>query len=191
LDLPFAVKVGSQDWHPKDHISFDSQHDPANYKAFESWVEVSNPANPKEKEKLQLWPVHCVQDTDGANIIPEINSSKLELIVKKGLDRRTEMFSAISDMFGNKEGVATVDLASYLKGKGVTHVYAVGLTGDCCVRYTALDAVKEGFRVFVIEDGVKSVDQGQKGWGEARDELEAAGVKIIHSTDARLKKLDG
>jgi nicotinamidase-related amidase len=61
--------------------------------------------------------------------------SKIDVVVKKGWDKRVEMFSGFGDMFGNRgEGIASVDLEKVLKEKGITHVYTVGLTGDCCVR---------------------------------------------------------
>lgn len=190
LDYSFTVKVASRDCHPLDHISFPTQHNPPDNEPFVSRVEISNPSNPNEKGKLAIWPVHCVEGTDGANIVPEIKASKLDLIVDKGRDRRVEMYSAFADMFGNKSTEsASVDLAAYLKNKGITHTYILGLTGDCCVKDTALGSVKEGFQTFVFRDGVKSVDEGVDGWGAARKEMEAAGVKIILSNDSSLDKI--
>jgi len=101
--------------------------------------------------------------------------------VKKGMDERVEMYSAFADAFGNKcvesKGV-NVDLAESLKEKGITDVYVVGLAGDYCVKSTAIDAAKEGFKSWIIAEGVKSVDPGQ-GWEDAQKEMADNNVKVV------------
>ena len=179
LSLPFALKVASKDSHPKDHISFDTSHAPPNNKAFESSVKILCPSDGSRSQEVPIWPAHCLQGTKGADIIPEIDISKLDDEVEKGRDSRVEMFSSFADVFGNKSSeAASLDLAARLKGAGVTHVYTVGLAGDYCVKCTALDAKKEGFEVYVVEEATRSVDAGEKGWGAAKEELIKAGVKI-------------
>ena len=190
LALPFTAKIASQDWHPANHISFDNQHEPPHNIACETVIPIVNPDNPSHSEDLQIWPVHCIKDTPGAEIISEINSSTFDLIVRKGQDQRTEMYSAFADMFGRKgTGVVSHDLGTWLREREVEWCFVVGLTGDCCVRDTALAAVWEGFETFVVEDAVRSVDQGDKGWGAAKRKLEGGGVAIIGSQDERLMGL--
>lgn len=92
---------------------------------------------PEQTMKQRLWPVHCVQGTPGSNIIDEIEMSKVDLLIQKGMDARVEMYSAFSDSFGNMtagQGGVSEDLESVLKEKGITHVYVVGLAGDYCVK---------------------------------------------------------
>ena len=89
------------------------------------------------------------------------------------------MYSGFADMFGNKSDAASLDLAALLRENSITHVYVVGLTGDCCVRYTALDAWKEGFETFVVKQGIRSVDEGEAGWGAAENELRRYWVSIV------------
>jgi nicotinamidase-related amidase len=125
--------------------------------------------------------VHCVEDTPGSSLIGELDDERLDVVVLKGRDARVEMYSGFADMFGNKGG-ASADLAKVLREKQVTHVYAVGLTGDCCVKHTALDAKKDGFETFVLRDGVKSVDEGEGGWGVAVREFRKAGVEVVESS---------
>ncbi|KAL8638998.1 MAG: hypothetical protein Q9228_003903 [Teloschistes exilis] len=180
LSMPFAMRIATRDSHPSDHASFSTSHPPPNNKAFESRTEVVNPKNPAESMSIPIWPVHCVQGTPGAEIIPELDQSRLDRIIDKGRDKHVEMFSAFADCFGNKTSTAaSFDLAKFLKEKGVGQVFVVGLTGDYCVRCTAIDAHKEGFKVFVIEEAVKSVDSGANGWGSAKTELQALGVAVI------------
>ncbi|KAL8805727.1 MAG: hypothetical protein Q9182_001760 [Xanthomendoza sp. 2 TL-2023] len=179
LAMPFTLKVATRDLHPEDHISFDTSHPPPNNKAFESSTTISNPQNPSETATIAIWPAHCIQGTPGAEIIPEIDISKVDRIIDKGQDRRVEMFSAFLDVFGNESDAASFDLAAYLKEEGVSRVFVVGLAGDYCVRCTAIDARKEGFEVLVVEESVKSIDEGEKGWGAAKKEFEDKGIKVV------------
>ena len=121
-----------------------------------------------------------MQGTKGAEIIPEIDVSKLNEVVEKGKDSGLEMFSGFADVFGSKSSkAASQDLAELLHRAGITHVFTVGLAGDYCVKCTALDAKKEGFQVYVIKEGTRSVNAGEKGWGAATKEMGKAGIEII------------
>ena len=178
--MPFALKIATRDFHPQDHVSFHTSHDPPNNKPFESAVNIHDPGNESQTHEIPIWPVHCVQGTKGAEIIPEIDISKIDMIVEKGRDKRLEMFSAFADVFGNKSSdAASIDLADTLKDTGITHIFVVGLAGDYCVRYTAIDAKKEGFEVYVLEDVTRSVDAGEKGWGAAKKDMVMKGITII------------
>ena len=188
LELPFVLKIATRDYHPKDHVSFDSSHDSPK-KAFESTVKIKNPSNSDEAE-IPIWPAHCVQNTKGSNLIPELNVSKLDKIVEKGRNKDLEMFSGFADVFGTKSSsAASHDLAGLLNSKAITHVFVVGLAGDYCVKCTALDAVKEGYQVFVVDEATKSVDPGLKGWGAAKFQLENKGAKIISFHGPEVKEL--
>ncbi|KAL4937520.1 hypothetical protein BDV06DRAFT_202715 [Aspergillus oleicola] len=181
----FAVRVASQDYHPPDHISFASNHPPPNNRPFESSITISNPAPGKETETKEqmLWPVHCVQQTSGADIIPEIDPTKVDLFVKKGMDRRVEMYSAFADSFGNQDpAIVSSDthLQAFLAGRGVKDVFVVGVAGDYCVKHTALDAATAGFRSFVVQDATECVVPGT-GWEETVHELTSAGVLVVRS----------
>ena len=178
--MPFALKIATRDFHLQDHVSFHTSHDPPNNKPFESSVNIHDPGNESRTHEIPIWPVHCVQGTKGAEIIPEIDISKIDMIVEKGRDKRLEMFSAFADVFGNKSSdAASIDLANTLKDAGITHIFVVGLAGDYCVRYTAIDAKKEGFEVYVLEDVTRSVDAGEKGWGASKKDMEMKGITII------------
>ncbi|KAL8966107.1 MAG: hypothetical protein Q9183_003518, partial [Haloplaca sp. 2 TL-2023] len=179
LDLPFTVRIATRDWHPPDHISFAASHPPPNNKAFVCSARIADPQDPSGTTGIPLWPVHCVQDTPGAEIIPEIDVSKIDRIIDKGRDKHMEMFSAFADIFWNKSDAASFDLGAFLKEIGVVRIFVVGLAGDYCVRCTAIDGLKEGFEVYVVEEGVKSIDEGPKGWGKVKAELQQLGARII------------
>lgn len=103
--------------------------------------------------------------------------SKIDEIVKKGQKKEVEMYSAFHDPL-EKPRCVDSGLAGKLKGRGVTDVYVVGLAADYCVRATAVDAVKEGFRTYVVGEGTRAVD-GVKWEQSGKRELEGLGVKIV------------
>jgi nicotinamidase-related amidase len=173
-------------------VSFASNHPPPNNKPFEDYVDVRNWVAGKHDEttKQRLWPVHCVQGTSGAEIINEINVDKLELVVKKGMDERVEMYSVFADSFGNMtagSGGVSHDLATLLKEKEVSHVYVVGLAGDYCVKSTAIDAAKAGFESYVIEDGTRCVSS--KDWDAVKSDLHKHNVKVVSVDGAEVSRV--
>ena len=82
------------------------------------------------------WPVHCVQNTKGAEFHPNLVDDKHIRVVSKGLGD-TDCYSAFDE----------TDLALQLRRLGVEEVWVGGLATDYCVKATVLDALKEGFQV--------------------------------------------
>jgi len=179
LSLPFVIKVATKDFHPQDHISFASNHPPPNNKPFESEITIANPYNPEETETTRLWPDHCVQGTPGAELIPELNTSKINHVVEKGQDKRVEMYSAFAAPFVNPV-VSRSGLVDTLNKAGVTHIFTVGLAFDYCVKFTAIDAAKEGFSTFVVREGTRAVDPSS--WEKVESQLAESGVKMVGIT---------
>lgn len=180
LSLPFTVKIATRDFHPPDHISFCTSHDPPNNKAFESSTTIANPKDPSETTTIPLWPPHCIQGTQGAYLIQEIDIAHIDTVIDKGRARDVEMFSSFADAFGNtfpETENASFNLAEYLRQEGIPKVFVVGLAGDYCVRCTAVDARKEGFDVFIVEEGVRSIDE--KAWEGAKKEMEEMGIRFV------------
>jgi len=108
--------------------------------------------------------------------VSELEASKVQHIIEKGQDKRVEMYSAFAAPFSNPV-VSRSGLADTLKEAGVTHVYVVGLAMDYCVKFTALDAAKEGFSTYVVEEGTRAVDPTN--WDNVRSQLEKAGVEMV------------
>lgn len=177
LSLPFALKIATKDFHPRDHVSFASNHPPPNNKPFESVITIANPLNPSETETTRLWPDHCVQGTPGSELVPELDVDKVDHIVEKGQDKRVEMYSAFADPFRNPT-VTRSKLADTLRDRGITHVYIVGLAMDYCVNFTAVDSAKEMFTTYVVQEGTKAVDPSN--WGNVKSQLEAEGVALVN-----------
>lgn len=189
MEMPgIALRIATKDWHPRNHISFASNHSAPNNKPFESIFTIANPENPEEKEETRLWPVHCVQDTKGAELIPELNTSKVDHIIEKGQDSRVEMYSAFKAPFDNPR-IAESGLAKLLRDENITHVYCVGLALDYCVRCTAVDAAKEGFETFIIKEACRPVDQAVPNTAEFKKQLVDKGVKLVSIDDDVVKRL--
>ncbi|KAF2273116.1 Isochorismatase hydrolase [Westerdykella ornata] len=189
LTLPFHAKVATKDYHPPDHISFASNHEPPNNVPFISVITIKNPLNAEEVEETRLWPDHCVRGTKGAELIPELDTSKFDHIIEKGQDKRVEMYSAFADPFLSPT-VSRSELAPILHDAGVTDVYIVGLAADYCVKYTAVDARKHGFNTWVVGDATRAVDPSSL--PEVYKVYEEMGIRVIGKDDAfqRIKDVD-
>jgi nicotinamidase/pyrazinamidase len=120
------------------------------------------------------WPVHCVAGSPGAELHASLPAGRIDLIVDKGQDRATEGYSAF-------EGT---ELQRQLVERGIDELTVCGLATDYCVKNTALDAARAGFRVEVDRRGVRGVDVLPGDSERALDELVAAGVVIADGTAA-------
>lgn len=163
----FGLVVASQDWHPPDHRSFASQH-PG-----------KKPGDVIDLEGLEqhLWPDHCVQNTHGAELHQDLDQSKIERVFQKGEDPSIDSYSTF---FDNAHRRAT-GLGDYLKGRGVTKVFLMGLATDYCVKFSALDARELGFQVSVIGDGCRGIDVKEGDVENAIRQMLAKGATLVHS----------
>ncbi|ALJ00549.1 bifunctional nicotinamidase/pyrazinamidase [Rufibacter tibetensis] len=165
LQSHFDLVIATQDWHPRLHKSFASQHEGKN---------VFDVTQLQGLEQV-LWPDHCVQSTYGAEFSPALDMTRVEVIFRKGTSTEIDSYSGFFDN-GHLKSTA---LAEYLRGKGVTDVYLVGLAADFCVYFTALDAIQEGFSTYFIEDATRAISQ--EGFEKAKRDLLDKGGQFIHS----------
>ncbi len=160
LDLMphFDLVVATQDWHPPDHGSFAANH-PGR-----------SPGELIELDGLTqiLWPVHCVQDTPGALLVPELRERELAAIFRKGTQRNIDSYSGFFDNAKRKP----TGLGDWLRERGVTAVSVCGLALDYCVKFTTLDALELGFEATLIRDATRAVnlapDDGERALAEIR-----------------------
>ena len=110
----------------------------------------------------------------------------MDQIIEKGTRKEVEMYSAFYDPLQNPR-VSDSGLSGSLREKGVTHVYVVGLAADYCVKNTALDAVREGFVTYLVEEGTRAVDA--PGWADCRREIEAGGVRVVSAIGPEVGRL--
>ena len=160
---------GVQDWHPSDHISFYSNHPgkkPLETIAINGRTQV-------------LWPPHCVQGTENARIL--VDNNLFLAVVQKGRDKQYDSYSAFQDDGGHK-----TEMESILRHNEIAKVVLYGIATDYCVRATALDAIRAGFQVVVIEELCRGVapDTSQ----EALEEMKRSGATFLETIDiARIK----
>lgn len=154
----------TQDWHPKNHASFFTNH--PGKKAFDV-IKLHG------KDQV-LWPPHCVQNTPGAEIL--LDQKLLKAVVKKGMDPQYDSYSGFQDDGGKK-----TDMDKILKKDGIKKVVVYGIATDYCVRATALDAVTAGYKVIMIKNLSRGVapDTSQK----AIDEMKSRGIVILEDLD--------
>jgi nicotinamidase/pyrazinamidase len=149
----------TQDWHPKDHISFYTNH--KGKKPFEV-IKIDG-------RTQVLWPPHCVQGTDNAKLL--LDKGLFAAVVKKGQDKNFDSYSGFKDDGGAKTGMDKI-----LKKNGIKKLIVYGIATDYCVKATAVDAADAGYKVTVIEDLCKGV--APKTTAQALKEMKEKGVAI-------------
>lgn len=118
--------IASRDWHPENHSSFEAYGG--------------------------IWPSHCVADTHGGALHPEIEQIA-NRIIDKGCDANKEAYSAF-------EGT---DLHEQLQAEEIDALFVAGLATDYCVKASALDAAQLGYNVILIENACRGVDANRDG----------------------------
>jgi nicotinamidase/pyrazinamidase len=140
----FSNVVLTQDWHPPRHNSFASSH--FGRHPYETIEASYGPQT--------LWPDHCIQGTPGAELHGDLDIPHAALVLRKGFRPHIDSYSA----FFENDRTTPTGLAGYLRERGFGRVFLAGLSFDYCVRYSAEDAVTEGFAAVIIEDACRAVD---------------------------------
>jgi nicotinamidase/pyrazinamidase len=165
----FSNIVAIQDWHPRNHVSFASQH--AQRRPFETMQLYG-------REQV-LWPDHCIAGSPGAALQADLPWERVRAIVRKGTDPNVDSYSAFRNNYDASGMRPHTGLAGYLRDCGIDTVYVCGLARDFCVRWTAEDAAALDFRTTVIWDLTRPVDPGSD--AATRAVLERCGVRISDS----------
>ena len=131
----------SRDWHPPDTKHFEAYGG--------------------------IWPVHCVQNTKGAEFHPDLIDDPRIRVVSKGLGH-TDCYSAFDE----------TDLNEQLQQLGIDEVWVGGLATDYCVKSTVLDALKNGFRVKALTKAMRAVEVKPGDGTKAIEEMRAAGAEL-------------
>ena len=145
-----AVIVYTRDWHPENHSSFEPNGGP--------------------------WPVHCVAETEGAELMPPLRALADDLMIHKGLGVDGAGYS----------GFACTGLDEHLKKLGVGRIAVSGIATEYCVRATALDGLKAGFETVLLTDLIRPVQPGLT--PGVVEELAGAGARGI-SAEEWLKEI--
>ena len=137
----------SRDWHPPDTAHFQDAGGP--------------------------WPAHCVRDTPGAELHPDLVLPPEAVILYKGVDPQADGYSAFE-----ARDEAGRDLVELLRAAGVDHLLVGGLATDYCVRATVLAALARGLRVSLLTDAVAGVNVQPGDADRAIEEMVAAGAQL-------------
>ena len=169
LQPKFDLAVATKDWHPSDHGSFAANHpgkEPGDRIILDGIEQI-------------LWPVHCVQNTRGAEFAPLFDTSHIAHVFHKGTERNIDSYSTFFDNAHRRH----TGLAQYLERRGIKEVYLMGLALDYCVKYSALDARHLGLKTYVIVDGCRGIDLKPGDIAHALDDMKDAGAVLLKSSD--------
>ena len=164
----FANVVLTQDWHPPGHASFATSH--PGKKPFDT-------TRLAYGEQV-LWPDHCVQNTRGADLHRDLNVPHAQLVIRKGYHTGVDSYST----FYEADRKTPTGLVGYLMQRGLARVFLAGLATDFCVAWSAVDAAREGFETWVVEDACRAIDLNgslARAWAN----MSAAGVGRTSSGD--------
>jgi nicotinamidase/pyrazinamidase len=169
LQRHFDLVVATKDWHPPDHGSF-----------------AANRPGKKPGDRIILdgieqilWPVHCVQNTHGAEFAPSFDTGRIAHVFHKGIERNIDSYSTFFDNAHRRH----TGLAHYLKERSIEDIYLMGLALDYCVKYSTLDARHLGLNTHVIVDGCRGIELESGDIDRALDEMKQTGATILKSTD--------
>jgi nicotinamidase/pyrazinamidase len=160
----FSHCVLTQDWHPAGHSSFASSHP--------GKAPFSTIAMPYGEQVL--WPDHCIQGSKGAEFHPGLDLPGAEMIIRKGYDPAIDSYSAF---FENDRRTPT-GLAGYLRERGLTRVFCVGLATDFCVRFSVEDARWHGIETVVVIDACRGIDLNGS-VAASIEAMKAAGAMLV------------
>lgn len=163
--------VATKDWHPADHGSFAANH---------PGKEPGEVINLNGLDQV-LWPIHCVQNTPGAELVEGLETNRIDKVFLKGVDAGIDSYSGFYDN-GQRRSTG---LGEYLKKQGVDLVTIMGVATDYCIKATAMDALRLGFEVRLVTDAVRGVDLQEGDIDLAFEERLSPEVDLLLGTHTR------
>jgi nicotinamidase/pyrazinamidase len=137
----------SRDWHPSDHCSFESQGG--------------------------IWPVHCVAESAGASLAPDLELPDEAVIVDKATSRERDAYSAFE----------STTLEDEIRRNRCDRLFIGGLATDYCVLNTVRDAAALGFQILVMRDAIRAVDVREGDGARAEAEMKQLGARMVTLDD--------
>jgi len=159
----YDLIVATLDWHPQNHKSFASNN---NAQVFSMGTLNGQPQ--------VMWPDHCVQNSAGAQLHPKLNTNQIRYFITKGTNPEVDSYSGF---FDNDKKTAT-GLNDILLKIGIKEVDVVGLALDYCVKATAEDAKKLGYKTNVLVDMTRAVNMNAGDDKKAVADLVAQGIVV-------------
>jgi nicotinamidase/pyrazinamidase len=135
------------------------------------WIIASKDWHPSDTGHFDKWPPHCIRGTQGASFHPDLQEGKITEVALKGTGSSDDGSSAFE--------ATNLDLSYWLRKREVEKLYITGIATEYCVFSTAMDAMREGFQVFVVADAVAGVNQQEGDHERALHEMAAGGVTLV------------
>lgn len=161
----FSSVILCKDWHPANHSSFAANH---------LWRRPGQTMTIAGEARL-LWDMHCVMDSFGAELAPQLQTDKIEKTFFKGTNPDKDSYSCFFDEAGISNG-----LLEYLEEKKTYTLYLAGMPLEYEIYYTALDALNRGFRTSILTDACCALNEENKDTILA--ELHSKGAGLVKST---------
>jgi nicotinamidase/pyrazinamidase len=167
LSQDFDLVFTTQDWHPANHCSFAASYPD---KKIGDRILIDG------QEQI-LWPVHCVQNTHGAELAAGLNPKVVSggVRISKGTDDRVDSYSGFFENLRKR----STGLETLLRQHGADDLTIVGLATDYCVKATVLDARDLGFKVTVHQNACRAVNLSPDDGAKALAAMREAGVRIL------------
>lgn len=131
--------------------------------------------HPEKTVHFENWPVHCVRATAGAAFHSDLDTTKIDEVVLKGTSNSDDGYSAFE--------ATNNDLAYLLQKNSIEEVFVCGLTTEYCVKATARDALKAGFKVSVVSDASAAVAAKEGDEKKALEEIQQMGIHLVRTDD--------
>lgn len=163
----FSIVAATQEWHPRDHTSFATNHPGS--QPYQT-IDIGGSSQ-------LLLPPHCVQGTRGAEFHATLDHSRISGVFRKGMDPAVDSHSGFFDSERRKD----TGLAEWLAARWIKQVYVMGLATEGCVKHTAIDARSLGLDVWVVEDGCRAYDRTPRDGEYAFSEMRGHGCAIVDS----------
>jgi nicotinamidase/pyrazinamidase len=125
--------------------------------------------HPAQHCSFGTWPAHCVQYTEGAAFAPDLLLPDSAVIISKGTATDADAYS----------GFQGTDLNRRLQAQNIERLFIGGLALDVCVFNTVMDALREGYQVFVLEDAALALNRKPGSGAEAVTVMRTAGAGFV------------
>lgn len=162
-----GLVVLTQDWHPKNHLSFASNHPGKNPgDEFMSEDEAIGPV---------LWPDHCVQNTKGAEFHKNLKLDLSDKIIQKGMNPDVDSYSGFQDNDKQSE----TGLREYLDSIHVKRIFICGLALDYCCYFTAMDGIDFGYDIYFLINLTRGIDIPEGNIKKTLENMKRNGIKLV------------
>ncbi|MBY8990651.1 MAG: bifunctional nicotinamidase/pyrazinamidase [Candidatus Lokiarchaeota archaeon] len=166
-----GIVVLTQDWHPKNHLSFASNH--PGKSSDDEYTSDNGAIGPV------LWPDHCVQNSQGAKFHKDLKVELASNIIQKGMNPNLDSYSGFQDNDKKSE----TGLRRYLESLTIKRIFICGLALDYCCYFTAMDGIDFGFNVYFLVRLTRGIDLPEGNIKNALENMDKKGIKIVKKAD--------